>query len=394
MRIAFDGRSLVSPVLRGWDRYTVGLVSELVKRGNEVTLFYCKAEPPRPNHTAGLGCRLEGLRGYGLLWEQFVLPSALWRGGYDLYHAPAEHGVPLVAPCAVVLTVHSVTWHSYSDLIRRGQLPGKTTDYLGAPATWKADIYWKTQVARADRILTPSAFSRREIIHFLNVPGEKVAVVPLGVPSQFRARPRLVNVRETTRNRLGVRRPYLLYVGGYEPHKNVPGLLQTFALVRAKRHDLSLVLVGSKAVPPELISFATKLGLQPSRDVLFLLDLGEELTDLYDDAQLFASLSWRESFGLPVLEAMSRGLRVVGSQWGATGEIADGLGTLVDPRDHLAAADAILRLLDQQPSSDLCDRLRIRASEFDWSRTTDLTLEIYLDLTSKQYSGTGLYAHQ
>jgi glycosyltransferase involved in cell wall biosynthesis len=64
-------------------------------------------------------------------------------------------------------------------------------------------------------------------------------------------------------------------------------------------------------------------------------------------------------------------------------EIADGLGTLVDPRDYSAAADTILRLLDQQPSSDLCARLRTRASEFDWSRTADLTFEVYLQLANK-----------
>jgi glycosyltransferase involved in cell wall biosynthesis len=269
-------------------------------------------------------------------------------------------------------------------LIRRAQLPGKVSDYLGAEASWKGRLYWSAQVARADHILTPSDFSKQEILHLLNVPAEKVTVTPLAVPCQFRAGPRSADERAATRDPLGVQRPYLLYVGGYEPHKNVPGLLQTFALVHAKRRDLSLVLVGSKAVPPELLSWAAQLGLESSRDVIFLVDLGEELTDLYDDAELFVTLSWRESFGLPVLEAMARGLRVLGSQWGGMPEIADGLGTLVDPRDNTAAADAILRVLEQESSSDLCERLRTKASEFDWSRTAEMTINVYSQLLSSQ----------
>src|SRR5262245_47283812 len=103
MRIAFDGRSLSSPVLRGWDRYTVGLVGELVKLGVEVTLFHRLREPLHQPHVENLGCRVIGLADLGgLHWEQVAVPMALWRGRYDLFHAPAEHGVPLAAPCPVV----------------------------------------------------------------------------------------------------------------------------------------------------------------------------------------------------------------------------------------------------------------------------------------------------
>src|SRR5437868_11309267 len=116
MRVAFDGRSLSSPVLRGWDRYTVGLVGELVRQGVEVTLFHRAAEPLHGPHLAALNCRVAPLQDRGgLSWEQVALPLALWRGRFDLFHAPAEHGVPLAAPCPVVLTIHSVTWQSYAD---------------------------------------------------------------------------------------------------------------------------------------------------------------------------------------------------------------------------------------------------------------------------------------
>src|SRR5262245_17007030 len=226
MKVAFDGRSLASPVLRGWDRYTVGLVRELVRQGVEVTLFHRAREPLCSLHVANLGCRVEALRDRGgLYWEQVAVPLALWRGRYDLFHAPAEHGVPLASPCPVILTIHSATAQSYADLIRRGLLPGRIQDYLGF--NWQrqrrspAALYLGAQVIRADHIVVPSEFCRREVISFLRVPPGRVTVTPLAVHDQFRKPPSAPEARQGTLARLGIRQPYLLYVGGYESHKNV-----------------------------------------------------------------------------------------------------------------------------------------------------------------------------
>src|SRR5579872_1846890 len=309
LRVAMDGRSLASPALRGWDRYMIGLATELVKRRVALTLFYREGTPLYSAHVAQIGCEVVGLKSStGLQWEQVTLPRALRRGHYDIYHAPAEHAVPLLSPCPTVLTIHSLTWHSYEHLVKSGQLPGTTSDYLGPESAWKDRLYWNMQVALAGHILTPSAFSREEIIRLLRVPANKVTVTPLGLPAQFLEPAK----KESDLADPSIKPPYLLYVGGYERHKNVSGLLEVFSLVRKKSPGISLVLVGTKGVSAELLSQAERLGLQSGRDVFFLADLGEQLTALYDRAEMFVTLSWRESFGLPALEAMSRGLRVVG----------------------------------------------------------------------------------
>ena len=381
-RIAFDGRSLSSPVLRGWDRYTVGLVGELVRQGVEVTLFHRRREPLHQPHVANLGCRVVGLADLGgLYWEQAAVPLALWRGGYDLFHAPAEHGVPLAAPCPVVLTFHSVTTHSYADLVRRGLLPGHVRDYLGydlpngRPAP--ADSYMKAQVARANHVVVPSEFCRQEVIRFLHVAPRRVTVTPLAVHEQFRRPPACVETQTATLARLGVRRPYLLFVGGYEPHKNVPGLLKAFARVNSQRPDVSLVLVGSKFLPDDLPSMAESFGLRAGRNVVFLVNQTSDLTTLYDAAALFVTLSWRETFCLPALEAMTRGLSVVTSAWGATPEVVGEAGRTIDPRDDVAAADAILELLSSHDRESFAKRARQAASRFDWAETARQTRFIY-----------------
>jgi glycosyltransferase involved in cell wall biosynthesis len=382
MRIAFDARSLSSPVLRGWDRYTVGLVKELVHQGIEVTLFNRDRESLHLPHVAELGCRFVSLadRG-GLHWEQVAVPLALWRGRYDLFHAPAEHGVPLAAPCPVVLTFHSVTLHSYADLVQRGLLPGRVRDYLGFDGgphrRTPAASYFIAQVARADHIVVPSEFCREEVIRFLRVTPRRVSVTPLAVHEQFQKPPSPAGIRATVLAQLGIQRPYLLYVGGYEPHKNVAGLLVAFAAVKLERPDLSLVLVGSKEIPENLRVQAASLGLNLGRDVRFLLNLTNELTDVYDGAELFVSLSWRETFCLPALEAMTRGIPVVASAWGATSEVIGDAGRTIDPRDDAAAASAILGLLDPSARARCAERARHEAGRFDWAETTKRTISIY-----------------
>jgi glycosyltransferase involved in cell wall biosynthesis len=382
LQIAFDARHLTGRVLRGMDRYTVGLVRHLVKLGIGVTLFYRDREPLNPAHVENLGCQLVGLKDLGgLYWEQIAVPIALWRRGIDLYHAPAERGVPLLAPCPVVFTIHSVTGDSYYHLVQSGKLLGRVSDYLGDDFDPNDRGFWnylfRLQVRRADRIISPSEFCRQEVIQFLNVQPERVVTTHLAVHEQFTKPQRSAADREIVLQSLGVHKPYLLYVGGYEPHKNPEGLLETFAIVKQTRPDLMLVVVGSGAVPDRVGRRAAALNLQEGRDVVCLVDLTDELTDLYDAAELFVSLSWRETFCLPALEALARGVAVVGSEWGALAEIVGDAGRVVDPCDYASAADAIITMLATDRSGDLA---RQRARQFSWEQTTERTLAVYRDL--------------
>jgi len=383
LRVAFDARSLNSPVLRGWDRYTIGLVRALLHRDVDVTLICREDQPVHPAHLAAMAspvrlCVCASVRPQfgGLWWEQVALPLAL--GDYDLYHAPAEYGVPLLSPCPTVLTLHSATAHSYADLIARELLPGTLRDYLGYDldphAITPANTYWRAQVARAGAIITPSNFSRDEIVRLMGVAPERVTAIPLAVDDVFRTPPHDSASRKKALAALGVRPPYLLYVGGYERHKNVAGLLAMFARLKTRRPDMTLVMAGSGEPDHSLAAEASRLGLTPDGDAMFLAGLRPELLDLYDGAELLVSLSWRESFGLPALEAMTRGIAVVASAWGAGPEVVGEGGRLVDPRDPQAAAEAVLALLDDPLRGE---RARAAAARFDWDRIAEQTLAVY-----------------
>jgi glycosyltransferase involved in cell wall biosynthesis len=390
MRVALDGRSLASAkVPRGWDRFTLGLARELSRRGIEIALLCRQEQATHASLTALTGCRVLPVPAKsGVHWEQVALPRVLREHRFDIYHATNEHGVPLWSPCPVVLTVHSVTAHSYHALVRSGMLPPPVDRYLGGPfrrATARY-TYWRAQVLRADHLTVPSSFCREEVMRHLRTPGTRVTVTPLAPAAEFAAPVAAAHVRSALRRRLEIRQPYVLCVGGYEPHKNVEGTLAAFAAAR-RETDLQFVAVGTGAVPQRIVRAAMQLGLRAPRDVVFLSDIGSDLVSIFDDAAAFVTMSWRESFGLPALEALCRGVPVIASQWGAAFEVLGDAATLVDPTDTVAAARTIVATcFGSRPEHRGPDPVVL--SRFSWAKTADAVMDLYRSLINGRSPST------
>jgi glycosyltransferase involved in cell wall biosynthesis len=381
LRVAFDGRNLAKPALRGMDRYLIGLLRHLPEFGVEPTVFYREREPIPACHRDGCSARFTGLFSRsGIWWEQWSVPKAVLLGRFDLYHSPAERLVPVALPCPRIYSLHSVTDLSYEHLVRTKRLPGRVEDYLGHdPAREKrkwGQIYHDACVRfGASHIITVSNFARREIIDLYRWPANRISITPLGLAAEF-TRPRKPDADlERVLAARNIRGAYLLSVGGYERHKNPLGLLEAYQHVRKHRPELGLVMVGTGRVPDEIE--AARLAMIGGDGITLLSNLTDELVDLYDGAALFVSLSWRETFGLPALEAMSRGLGVVASNWGATPEVMGDAGRGVDPRDQARAAEVILDFLTTVPTARRAELARQRAGAFTWRETARLTADIY-----------------
>jgi glycosyltransferase involved in cell wall biosynthesis len=232
-------------------------------------------------------------------------------------------------------------------------------------------------------MITVSRFARDEIVELYRWPASRISVTPLGLPSVFLKERSSPEHRRQTLERLGLRPPYVLNVGGYESHKNVLGLIEAFA--RLRRPSLMLAIAGSGNPPASTTDAIQRLNLTNS--VVLLSSLGENLLDVYDGAAAFATLSWRESFGLPALEAMSRGVPVVASAWGAAPEVVGEYGKLVDPRDTESAAAAIAAILDSSTDPDV---LRSHARTFHWRHTAELTATVYRELLTRRHRRYGI----
>jgi glycosyltransferase involved in cell wall biosynthesis len=172
--------------------------------------------------------------------------------------------------------------------------------------------------------------------------------------------------------------PYVLMVGGRKPHKNVDGLLRGFAKARATVPDAHLVLAGNPtSIEPGLHALAANLQLESCVHFLGFVD-SAELEGLYSAASLFVLPSHNEGFGLPVLEAMARGVPVACSSASALPEVGGDAASYFDPAriDQMGTVIADV-LTDEQTRRAMADAGRRRAAGMTWGSTAEATLESY-----------------
>jgi glycosyltransferase involved in cell wall biosynthesis len=228
---------------------------------------------------------------------------------------------------------------------------------------------------RSNRIIVDATSTRDDLDRLLRVAPSKVDVVPLGLGAARRIAPM---PEMQLRAKLDLPdQPIVLCVAAKRPHKNLMRLLGAIALIPSDRRP-ALVLPGYRtAHEDQLRARADELGI--ARHVRFLdwID-SDELEGLYAAASCFVFPSLLEGFGLPVLEAMIRGLPVACSGNGALAEVAADAALLFDPRSGTEIASAIERLLtDTAEAERLRSAGRVRAATFTWAATAAATLSTY-----------------
>jgi len=296
-----------------------------------------------------------------VLGEQTLLPAAAMRARVDLVHSLASTA-PLWGRFRRVVTVHDLIYARFPEA--HAGIRDKGMKVLVPQAA-----------RRSDRVIADSLSTRDDLVEMLGIHDDRIDVVPLGLGGVQRTAP--VDERETrARFELGERR-VLLSLSAKRPHKNLLALVGALARIPAAERPV-LVLAGyPTAHEAELRARAASEGLDA--DVRFPAWLSaEELEGLWALAQAFVFPSLYEGFGLPVLEAMARGVPVACSNASSLPEVAGEAAVLFDPHDEAAIAEALRRLLDDVT---LREQLRVRglarAGEFTWQRTARLTLESY-----------------
>jgi glycosyltransferase involved in cell wall biosynthesis len=305
-----------------------------------------------------------GGRARRVLAEQLTLPRLAQREHVDLLHsmgttAPVRVGVPSV------VTVHDVIYathpQAHTTLMRLGMR-----------------VLVPLAVRGADYVITPSHAAAADVVRILGLPADRVRAIHSagGLP------PGPATPEREVRERHGLGDgPLVLSVSARRPHKNLLRLVEAFARVPA---EASLVLPGYRTgFEPELEATVRKLGLTERVKALDWVS-ETDLEGLYRAAACFVFPSLAEGFGLPVLEAMERGVPVATSRAASLTEIGGDAVLYFDPSRVGEIASAITELLKDE---ELAQRLRaagpVRAREFSWDDTAAKTLEVYRSVLAK-----------
>jgi glycosyltransferase involved in cell wall biosynthesis len=343
-------------------RETIPELVRLAPAGTRFTAFVNRDAGPGPwgelipkvEVPVRVANRLEWVRG-----EQLLLPALAARAGVDLVHSLASTA-PGRGPFKRVVTVHDLIYRRFPEA------------HAGLRSLGMR-VLVPLAVRRSDRVIADSESTRRDLIELEHARPERIDVVPLGVGRL----PDVVAAPEASvRERLELGdREVLLSLSAKRPHKNLETLLD--ALAQLQQRPI-LVLAGYEtAHEQELRRRAERLGIAAEVRWAGWLE-PEMLEGLWAITRAFVFPSLYEGFGLPVLEAMARGVPVACADASSLPEVAGDAALLFDPRSPSELAAALTRLLAGGPE---IERLRAagleRAARFTWQRTAELTLASY-----------------
>jgi glycosyltransferase involved in cell wall biosynthesis len=296
-----------------------------------------------------------------VLGEQTLLPGLAARERIDLIHSLASTA-PVWGRFRRVATVHDLIYARFPDAHAGIRDRGMR-------------VLVPLAVRSSHRVIAISKSTRDDVVERFHTPAEKIDVVPQGVGTIHTAR--TPSERETRVRYSLAERQVVLSLSAKRPHKNLLALLGALARIRPDRRPV-LVLPGYPTWhEAQLRERSESLGL--NADVRFAGWLSEkELEGLWALASAFVYPSLYEGFGLPVLEAMARGIPVACSNASSLPEVVGDAALLFDPHDEADIGVALERLLDDQAlASRLRERGLERARWFTWTNTARLTLKSY-----------------
>jgi glycosyltransferase involved in cell wall biosynthesis len=295
----------------------------------------------------------------------------------DLVHIPLNR-VPLLMIRPYVVTVHDLSTLLF-------EFHGSDTQRKLRRARYRRGLL------RANRVIAVSEATRRDIHDLLGVPFEHVRRVYEAPDPEFLASPSADEEEKKQRilERYQIGYPFLLYAGNIRPHKNVPRLVEAFAVVRDQLSshpvykDLRLIIIGDTISQyPSVRQAVIK-----SRAEAVVRFLGfvpfDTLRCFYQSAAAFVFVSRYEGFGLPPLEAMACGTPVVSSNVSSLPEVVGDSAVQVNPENVFEIARGIKEvLLDEELRATLVRCGLEHARRFSWERTAREVLAIYREASA------------
>lgn len=372
-RIVIDTRHIRDFGIGTYIRNLIRALAELDSESRYILISHASDEPELgelpPNFEIALYERKDTR-----ITEHLAFPVYLRRFWADLYHIPLNV-VSLFMPKPYVVTVHDMSSLLFDD---------------GRSERKRFRLYqFRRGLERADRVIAVSNATMRDINDLFGIRGSKVRRIynapdprfldaAGGIPSDLLA---------STLERYQIRRPFLLYVGTIRPQKNIPRLVEAFAVLRGELeshplyNDLRLIIIGDEISRHPAVR-RTVIQTRMEQAVRFLGFVPfATLRVFYAAASAFVFPSLYEGFGLPPLEAMACGTPVVTSNVSSLPEVVGDAALQVNPENVFDIARGIREvLLDEELRAELIRKGFQQIRKFSWERTAREVLEVYREI--------------
>lgn len=305
-----------------------------------------------------------------IYWTQSRLPFLLFKEKPDILFMPIQT-LPFLMPASLktVVTIHDLAFLMYPETF-------PTIDRL------KHRLFAWHAIKRADKIITISESTKKDIIRFYNVKPEKIQIVYHGYDAYI-FRPfqneKDCAIIEQVKTKYRITKPYILYVGALQPRKNILGLIKAFEILG--KTDYQLVVAGGKAwLYDELFNYVKQSPLR--ENIIFTGRFEtEELPALLWGSEVFVYPSFYEGFGLPVIEAMACGTPVVTSNTSSLPEVAGDAAVLINPDKPEEIKEAVKKILEDKVWKEkLIQDGFANVARFSWKKCARETLSVFASI--------------
>jgi len=383
MKIGIEGQRLFRKKKHGMDMVALELIRNLqeIDRENEYFIFIKPDEDDTVlQETSNFRIiKLEG--GSYPQWEQIALPKAAKSFGCEILHC-TSNTAPIGCKIPLVVTLHDIIYmeSGYFKI-----LAGSATPYQKF-----GNMYRKMVVPRvlkmSRKVITVSHFEKNRIAEFFGIKGDnRLTAVYNGVSEHFKP---VTDQSELKRVKEKYHLPdnYFFFLGNTDPKKNTKGTLKAFSdFLKQSGADYKLVMLDYDR--SELEKILDEIGDKTLIDRIVLTGyvINTDLPAIYYQSKVFLYPSLRESFGIPMLEAMACGVPVITSNTSSMPEVAGNAALIIDPFKPEEITAAIIKLVnDEDLRAKLIAEGLVQAAKFSWKAMAQSVLEIYREVGSKK----------
>lgn len=373
MKIAIEAQRIFRPHKHGMDFVALEVIRELQKLDTENEYYILTA--PGEDHclTPTFNFHIVEIKCPSYpLWEQLALPRAIRRIKPDLLHC-TSNTAPVFCSVPLVLTLH--------DIIFLEKRAGKNSSLYQNMGWYYRRLVVPRIIKHCRKIITVSNFECNRIRSFLNLEENRITAIHNGYSQRFQQ-------LETPRTQIQKYLPdeeYLFFLGNTDPKKNTPRTLKAYSLyLKKSTKRLPLLIADLKEDAIDRI-----LNQEQIEEIKPMLRYPgyiphTDLPAIYNRASVFLYTSLRESFGIPLLEAMACGTPVITSNTSAIPEIAGKDALLINPEKAETIAEALIEL-EQNPllRQQQIDYGLERVKHFSWQQTAHRLLNVYQDVIQK-----------